>query len=175
MTDVRPLPTAGDPPAGRPGDTSVEVRGGVFAVRITATTRIDAPAPTVWGILVDTAAYPSWNPFVRRLEGRLAVGERITVAMKPADDEQVLHPRVVEVDPGRSFSWLGRVGIPGVLDGRHTFTVQPDGPGGCVLVQDERLSGALVPFFRSMLTRDTPRAFAALNDALAARAARRSG
>lgn len=36
-------------------------------------------------------------------------------------------------------------------------------------MQSERLSGALVPAFRTMLTRSTPEAFVAMSDALAAR------
>jgi hypothetical protein len=54
--------------------------------------------------------------------------------------------------------------------GRHRFDVQPLGEGRSRFVQSERLSGALVPLFRSMLTGPTPEAFAAMNDALAKRA-----
>jgi hypothetical protein len=57
-----------------------------------------------------------------------------------------------------------------VRGGRHRFDVQPLGEGRSRFVQSERLSGALVPLFRSMLTGPTPEAFAAMNDALAKRA-----
>jgi hypothetical protein len=30
---------------------------------------IQAPAETVWEMLSDTDAFPSWNPFITRLEG----------------------------------------------------------------------------------------------------------
>ncbi len=155
------------------GRTELDVVVSTFSVAITATTPVDASPAVVWAILADTASYPSWNPFVRRLEGRIELGSRITVTMKPGRREQVLRPRIVEVQPGRSFTWQGRVGVPGLLDGRHTFTVEPAG-GSAVLVQHEVLSGALVPLFRTMLVRDTPSAFTALNDALAARARDRS-
>jgi hypothetical protein len=56
-----------------------------------------------------------------------------------------------------------------ILDGRHDFTLHQSTPGSVTLIQHERLSGALVPLFRTMLTMQTPRAFAALNDALARR------
>jgi hypothetical protein len=85
----------------------------------------------------------------------------------------MMRPTVVGLEPGRSFSWLGRVGLPGVLDGRHRFSVEDDGRAS-VLVQHEVLSGLLVPAFRRMLTVDTPAAFASLNDALADRAGRLS-
>ena len=31
---------------------------------------INAPAEKIWKVLTDFAAYPEWNPFVRRGEGR---------------------------------------------------------------------------------------------------------
>jgi hypothetical protein len=56
-----------------------------------------------------------------------------------------------------------------VFDGRHRFLVEPAGAGRTRFVQSERLSGALVPAFRGMLTTATPAAFVAMNDALATR------
>lgn len=149
--------------------STTEVVSTATRVEITATTPVAAPAEAVWAVLTDFEAYPDWNPFVRRLVGRLEVGERWEADLQPgAADPRTMRPRLVAVDPGRSFTWLGRVGLPGVLDGRHTFTVEPDGEGSR-LVQHEVLSGLLVPLFRRMLTVDTPAAFTASNDALADR------
>lgn len=149
--------------------TSVHVDTSAFSVEITATTDIDADPQAVWAVLTDTAAYPQWNPFVRRFDGAIEQGGRISVDLLPRGEKpQTMKLRVVEVEPGHSFTWLGHVGITGVLDGRHHFRVEAT-PTGTRFVQHERLSGMLVPMFRSMLTRDTPTAFAAMNDALAHR------
>lgn len=150
--------------------TDVQVETTAFSVTITATTPIDARLARVWRVLTDTAAYPQWNPFVRRLDGALEPGARITVDLQPRADRkaQTMRPRIVDLQPGRSFTWLGHVGVPGVLDGRHRFCAEPSGQGA-QFTQHEVLSGALTPLFRSTLTRDTPAAFAASNDALAAR------
>jgi hypothetical protein len=146
----------------------MQVHNTIFAVT-TATPQIAASPGQVWEVLSDTAAYPEWNPFVRRLDGALDVGSRISVDLQPGQKKpHTMRPKVVEVQPGRTFTWLGHVGVPGLLDGRHTFTVEAIGEG-TRLTQHEVLSGALTPLFRSMLTRDTPRAFVASNDALAAR------
>ena len=150
--------------------TDAAVRTTAFSVTITAVTQVDATVEEVWSVLTDTEAYPQWNPLVRRLEGELAPGSRITVDLQPDADKGVrtLRPRIVDLQPSRSFTWLGRIGVPGLLDGRHSFCVEASGTGAR-LTQHELLSGALVPLFRSLLTTDTPRAFVACNDALAAR------
>jgi hypothetical protein len=152
------------------GRTRLEVQVTMWSVEITATTPIGAAAEQVWEALADTDRYPEWNPFVRSLSGHLAVGGRLQAVLQPADKPQKMRPRLVEVTPGRSFTWLGHVVMPGVLDGRHHFAVRAMAEDRTSLVQRERLTGLLVPAFRSMLTGDTPRAFAAMNDALAARA-----
>lgn len=150
--------------------TETTVASSTFAVDITATTEVDAPAERVWAVLTETTAYPDWNPFVRALRGPLTVGGRIEVELAlPGRAVQTMAPTVVEVEPGRSFAWLGRIGLPRVFDGRHRFAVTDLGDGRSRLVQSERLSGLLIPAFRTLLTVTTPAAFAALNDALAKR------
>jgi uncharacterized protein YndB with AHSA1/START domain len=44
---------------------------------------IQAPAETVWEMLSDVDAFPSWNPFITRLEGELRVGGRFAVTIEP--------------------------------------------------------------------------------------------
>lgn len=153
--------------------TDITTAATAFRVEITATTEIAAPAEDVWAALADTSGYPEWNPFVVRFEGELAMGKRIEVDMKPGKGApQTMRPTIVEHTPGASFSWLGHIGFPGVLDGRHTFRVEALSATRSRLIQHEVLSGALTPLFRSMLTVDTPKAFVALNEALAARVER---
>ncbi len=44
---------------------------------------IDAPPAAVWAVLADGPAYPTWNPFVKSLEGELVEGKRISVNIQP--------------------------------------------------------------------------------------------
>ena len=150
--------------------TTTSVRSTTFAVEITATTEIDAPHERVWAVLADTARYGEWNPFIRRFDGTIAVGEKIAVdLLVPGRSVTSMRPTVVVAEGGRTFEWLGHVGVTGVFDGRHRFLVEPASAGRTRFVQSERLSGALVPAFRRMLTESTPAAFVAMNDALATR------
>lgn len=158
--------------------TELTVLDSLLTVEIEVMTEIDAPDDTVWRILTDTDRYPSWNPFVTRLAGHLAPGSRIAVTFAlPGRRARTLHPTVTTFEPNRRFAWIGRVGVPGVLDARHSFTIERVGCDRSRLVQHERLTGALVPLVRSRLKLDTPAAFTALNRSLAAEAlaAGRSG
>ncbi len=150
--------------------TTARVTKRAFSVDITATTAVDRPAAEVWAVLTETVRYSEWNPFVTELVGNLAPGEKIAVTLQlPGRKAHHLKPRIVEVDAGRSFTWLGGFGMRGVFDARHHFEIRDQGPRACELVQHERLSGVLVPMFRSTLTGPTPRAFVALNEACKAR------
>src|SRR6478735_5948716 len=72
------------------------------------------------------------------------------------------------VEPGRRLEWLGTMGVPGLFDGRHSFTLTPFGEGGTRLVQAEDFSGALIPFTGKLLRR-TEAGFEAMNTALRTR------
>jgi hypothetical protein len=77
-------------------------------------------------------------------------------------------PRVTVVEPGRRLEWLGTMGIPGIFDGRHSFTLTPVGEGCTRLVQAEDFTGALIPFTGKLLSK-TKAGFEAMNAALVTR------
>lgn len=37
----------------------------------------------LWPILTDLSAYPSWNPFIRSINGYIEKGQRLTVSIQP--------------------------------------------------------------------------------------------
>ncbi len=152
--------------------TTDSVTAATFRVAIETSIEIDRPAEAVWAALVDLPAYPSWNTFIRSWQGDLAVGARQRVRIEPTETSgQTFRPRITELQPGRLLAWLGRVAIPGLLDGRHRFEIEPIDEHRSRFVHSEVLSGLLVPAFRRMLTADTPAAFARMNTELAARVA----
>ena len=92
-------------------------------------TRTDIAAPPwrVWRVLTDFAAYPAWNPFLTRVEGRPEPGARLRVRVEPPGRSPlVLMPRVVALKTGRALRWRGRLLFPrGLLDGEHGFELEP--------------------------------------------------
>lgn len=132
---------------------------------------IDAPAEEVWAILVDLEHYPQWNPFIVEARGQVAVGQRLVNRLQPPGGRAItFRPRITEVEPGRALEWLGRLGLPGVFDGRHRFELRPLPDGGTTLIHTEWMTGLLVPVLRSSIDGSTRAGFEAMNAALKARA-----
>lgn len=130
---------------------------------------IDATPETVWRTLTATGDY-SWNPFIHRVDGPLEVGERLEVEIEPPGGRIMkFKPTVLEVTKQHKLRWLGRFLMPGLLDGEHSFELEPLSSGRTRFVQTERFSGILVGLLRSTLDK-TERGFADMNQALKNRA-----
>jgi hypothetical protein len=132
---------------------------------------INAPAEKVWQVLTDFAAYPEWNPFVRRGEGEISVGARLHIYIQPSGGKGMsFRPTVLVADPNREFRWLGHLWLPGLFDGEHSFVIKPLGDGRVRFVQREQFGGLLLPLLSKMLDGDTRRGFEEMNRALKLRA-----
>ena len=131
---------------------------------------INAPDARVWDVLTDFAAYPRWNPFIRRVDGVLAPRARLSVRIQPPGGRVMrFRPTVLRVEPEREFAWRGRTFVPGLFDGEHFFLLEPAGAGAVRFIHGERFRGLLVPFLRRTLDTTTRRGFEAMNAALKAR------
>jgi uncharacterized protein YndB with AHSA1/START domain len=62
--------------------------------RPAAAVTIDAPLATVWAVMLDTASYAAWNPFVVRVEadGQPAVGTPLVLHVRWADGSTARSP-----------------------------------------------------------------------------------
>jgi hypothetical protein len=136
---------------------------------------ICAPPAVVWDVLLDFAAYPEWNPFIVEIAGRPVVGARLEARMVPPGTKGIrLRPVVRAVVAERELRWKGSLMVPGVLDGEHSFLLEPH-EQGTRFVQSERFTGLLVALFRRSLDTDTRRGFEEMNRALRDRAEQLAG
>ena len=134
---------------------------------------IDASPQQVWRLLTDLSAYPEWNPFIVRAEGRVEVGSRLTLRMQPVGGRPAtLRPTIVQADEGSCLRWRGSVGVRGILDAEHVFRITARDGGRSRLHQNEHFTGLLVPLLAKSLHRTTRPAFDAMNEALKSRAER---
>ena len=137
---------------------------------IEVATEIDASVETVWDVLTDVSTYAEWNPFITKFEGEPIVGARPEIRVAPPGARPMaFRPTITEVTEGRRLEWLGRVVLPGIFDGRHSFTLEPIANGRTRLTQTEEFSGILVALTGSMLMK-TREGFEAMNESLRLRA-----
>jgi hypothetical protein len=142
-----------------------------MAKQLHAEIEIDAHAERVWQVLTDFRAYAEWNPFMTRASGTAAVGERLTIRMEPeAGPAMTFRPTVLEAAPERRLRWLGRLLLPKIFDGEHSFTIEPLDQGRVRLIQQEEFRGILAPLLARSLDSGTRPAFERMNRALKRRA-----
>jgi hypothetical protein len=123
---------------------------------------IQKPPADVWDVLTRFDQYPSWNPFVKSLEGHVKVGQRIKVKL-PAMN---FRPRVLAFEKNKEFRWLGHLLFPGLFDGEHRFQLQDNGDGTTTFIHSEIFKGILVPLFSRMLDNETRTGFQLMNEKL---------
>ncbi len=132
---------------------------------------INASAERVWQLLTDFAAYPQWNPFIRRAKGEAKPGARLKVYIQPSGAKGMsFRPTVLTAEANRELRWVGHLLVPGLFDGEHIFTIEPMGANRVRFIQREILTGLLVPLFALWLEANTRRGFEEMNRALKARA-----
>lgn len=127
---------------------------------------IEATPEAVWAVLTDLAAYPDWNPFITSSTGDVVKGAKLVNRLEPPGGRAMtFKPTVTAAERPRVFEWLGRLGVPGVFDGRHRFELVPT-DDGTRLIHTEHFSGVLVPFMKRSLDTHTRAGFEAMNTAL---------
>lgn len=128
---------------------------------------INATPQKVWQVLTNFSAYPSWNPFIKKLTGDVEVGRRIKARIEPPNAQgMTFKPLVLAYTPNKEFRWKGNFIIPGLFDGEHIFELVDNGNGTTTFTQAESFSGILVPLFKKMIDGPTTQGFEAMNVAL---------
>ena len=115
-----------------------------------AATRIDASPEQVWGLLVDVRSWRDWDSGVDRVEGRVALGERLTLYATMIRNRP-FEVTVTELRPREAMRWRG--GLPfglAVIERKYSLDAQED--GGTLLTVREDHTGPLA----ALLARSTP-------------------
>ncbi len=115
-----------------------------------ASVRIDARPEDVWPVLVDVGSWRDWDSGVDRVEGRVALGEHLTIYATMIRDRP-FSVTVTELRPGENMRWRGglRFGLA-VIERTYHLDAQED--GSTVLTVREHLSGPLA----GLVERRTP-------------------
>ncbi|MDP9430358.1 MAG: SRPBCC domain-containing protein [Actinomycetota bacterium] len=115
-----------------------------------AAARIDASPDQVWALLVDVGGWRDWDSGVDRVEGRVALGERLTLYATMIRTRP-FGVTVTEIRPRELMRWRG--GLPlGLAVIERTYHLDGREGGGTVLTVREDHTGPLA----GLLGRSTP-------------------
>ncbi len=136
--------------------------------RISTEISINAEPAEVWEVLTDFDSYSSWNPFIVQSSGVAKVGETLLNKIQaPKGKATVFKPIVTKAVDNSNLEWLGKLGVKGLFDGRHSFQLEFEPSSGTTkLIHSEEFSGALVRFFKKSLDTKVKEGFVSMNEAL---------
>ena len=128
---------------------------------------IAAPPETVWSVLVDTARWPSFDPFCDKIEGSVALGGTIKAFTKLAPG-RAFPVKVTILDKPSRMVWSG--GMPlGLFLGVRTYNIVADASGGSRFSMREEFTGPMLALIGKSLP-DMTEPFAAFSKGLKATA-----
>ena len=114
-----------------------------------ASTLIHATPGAIWAILTDASQYTSWNTTVDQVQGRIALGEKVTVHAK-INPGRAFPVQVSEFVPEKKMVWTG--GMPlGLFRGERTFTLNAVSNGLVEFRMIEVYRGLLSPLIEKSI------------------------
>jgi hypothetical protein len=130
------------------------------------TIEIDRSVDEVWKVLVDFQSHAEWDPFIRNISRKPQVGEKLKVHITPMGKRGMkFNPVVTDATAPSELAWKGKLGIRGLFDGAHRFSLIAVEKQHTRLTQSETFSGILVGLFGATLDA-TEEGFAQMNAAL---------
>ena len=115
-----------------------------------AAARIDASPGQVWAVLVDVGSWRDWDSGVDRVDGRVALGEKLTLYATMIRNRPFT-VAVTEIRPHEAMRWRG--GLPlGLAVIERTYSLDGQEDGSTVLTVREDHTGPLA----GLLARSTP-------------------
>jgi hypothetical protein len=119
-----------------------------FRLAVAVTRLIDAPVMTVWNLLTDLGAHSKWNSTLTSIEGKIALGERVSFKV-PEAPGQTFSPTVVVYDEPKSMVW--RLNRWPLLVGVRTYRLTPGPHDSTEFAIDEVFQGLLLPLIAKSL------------------------
>jgi uncharacterized protein YndB with AHSA1/START domain len=88
-----------------------------------ATAMINVAPEQVWELLSDIAAWPNWDSGVRSVDGRLGLGEKLTISVE-ANPGRAFPVKVAKLEQPREMVFRGGTAL-GLFTGQRVYTLEP--------------------------------------------------
>lgn len=112
---------------------------------------VKATPEKIWSLLTNVADAPRWNSTITQIEGRVALGEQLTI--KVPISTRTFNVKVDVLDPHRRLVWSDG---NAVFRGVRTYTLTPHGGGSTAFSMEEVFTGFMLPLIGLSLPDFTP-------------------
>jgi hypothetical protein len=119
-----------------------------FRLQYAVSARIAAAPEVLWRRLTDAAGFPSWNSTVTRIEGEIALGQKLALTV-PVAPGRTFTPSVVGFEPNQRMVWAD--GFAPMFKGERTFTLTPQADGTTEFAMVEVFAGVMLPLIKGSL------------------------
>lgn len=119
-----------------------------FRIGYSVACEVSADPEKIWSLLTDAARFPEWNSTITRIEGPIALGQKLALQV-PIAPNRVFKPRVTRFEPPSSMEWSDGMGP--MFRGVRTFTLTPKGPSRTEFSMVESFSGIMLPLIKGSL------------------------
>jgi uncharacterized protein YndB with AHSA1/START domain len=100
-----------------------------------AGSHIEANPEKVWPVLTDIDAWPTWESGVTKVDGRLALGQKLSITVS-ANPGRAFPVKVVQLSEPEQMVFVG--GMPlGLFTGKRTYTLAPEATGTRFTMREE--------------------------------------
>ncbi|MGB5325373.1 MAG: SRPBCC domain-containing protein [Pseudomonadales bacterium] len=136
---------------------------------IVFTREINAPIATVWHVIVDTAAYPHWNPFITECESTFELGSKIRMRVNFGSSERI-QTEYISANRAPELLAYGMKPIPFLLASTRQHRLAALDDATTKYESYFQLRGALAPAVKLSLGKKMLRGFSQMTDGIARQA-----
>jgi len=131
---------------------------------------IRAPAAAVWEVIADVEGWPQWNPLYPKAAGVIRIGAPLELEVAlPGQAPRAIRPVVKDWVPNEQLHWrLSMVG--GLVKSTRYIEIEQLVDNACIFSNGELFEGLLGPSVARRLRVPIREGFAALGEAVKARA-----
>jgi hypothetical protein len=131
---------------------------------------VKAPAETIWAVLADIEGWADWNPLYPKAQGALKIGSVLTLELALPDRKpQIIRPVILDWIPNEQIHWSLKA-LGGLVRTTRFLEIEKLTETGCIFSNGELFAGPLGPTAVRSLGRTARAGFAAMGEAVKARA-----
>lgn len=130
---------------------------------------IQASIRRIWEVITDFDNYYKWNPFIKKIEGKLSLGQSLTLHVKSNQKGKLKSYKNIIINslkPEQELIWQWKILLKTLCFEEHCFHLTPIDDNKTLFVNRDEMTG-IIPFFQKrMIIRNSTNTFIEINQAL---------